>query len=168
MRNLGRFGYGTFFSEIERLVNEGSDAPYLFLMDSLKFCDPAIYAGRILDLLRIEDQRYFDILAHETAYLQIKTAIPILEATMADKLAASNGDRFSWAYHSYIEVGEALETLKTGEDKYPEIIKSFYHQRRDWRSHYERFEDRFYDQVESQINHKPWGSSYLFGPYRKT
>lgn len=158
--HLGKSAIEYIFSSVERLTQMNSQAPYLYLLDVVKFCDVPTYGDRLMSLLEITDQKWFDVLAHEAAYFGDLRAVPILEKAKAQfEKKAKKAGRFSMAYHSVIELREALNVLE-GKSKYQEGKKSFYQSReKDWFIHYSKYENLFFERMEYTNNE---GADYPF------
>jgi len=153
---------------IEKLSDENSDLPYLFLFDCLYFADAGKYKDILLKILSKDDFTWFGMLAVRLAYLQIKEAIPIIRAKLdklkierelyikkeisGEDLTEDEKEMLIFEGITYAELEEALEELETGQLIDPKLEKPYYKTRSDWMEHYLGFEnlfgDDYYDEDE--------------------
>ena len=125
--------------EIDRLLAQDSDLPYLFLFDALQFADPVNDKDWLLKVIS-QPSQWQDALVIHLSTLRIQEMIPILER----RIEETDPDD-----HFVVEAQAAIREIKNGP-QYPTSGKAYFEYREPWEKHYRVFEDRFYDDADVQ------------------
>jgi len=126
---------------IEELMDKKSEAPYLFLFDSLAYADEKTHFDQILRLLEHPNNHYLEPLVFRLSDNQYTSFLPPLKKIITRLKRRKNSNAYLEFQIDTLE--ESVEELETGELIDPEEALPSHKTRDDWKEYFGKFEDYF-------------------------
>jgi hypothetical protein len=117
---------------IDKLINQKSMAPFLYLFDILHFVDLKKYKDLLLSWLTFDNNWLFAY-AVDLSDQQLLEALPI----MVSLRQQTNNEMIGR------ELDYAIKQLETGVIEYPDMVRPYCQDREDWYKYYKKHEHRF-------------------------